>query len=35
MMVISALAVFAIIATTIGLLGNFDATKLFDIAVFN
>lgn len=33
MMVISALAVFAIIATAIGLIGNFDATKLFDIAV--
>ena len=33
MMVISALAVFAIIATAIALIGNFDATKLFDIAV--
>ncbi len=33
MMVISAFAVFAIIATAIALIGNFDATKLFDIAV--
>ena len=33
MIVISALAVFAIIATAVALIGNFDATKLFDIAV--
>ncbi|WP_419770445.1 MAG: ethanolamine permease [Candidatus Marinarcus sp.] len=33
MMVISALAVFAIIATAVALIGNFDMTKLFDIAV--
>lgn len=32
MMVISGLAVFAIIATAIALLGNFDSSKLFDIA---
>jgi len=32
MMVISGLAVFAIIATAIALLGDFDSTKLFDIA---
>lgn len=33
MMVISALAIFAIIATAVALIGNFDSTKLFDIAV--
>lgn len=33
MMFISALAIFAIIATAVALIGNFDATKLFDIAV--
>ena len=32
MMVISGLAVFAILATAIALLGDFDSTKLFDIA---
>lgn len=32
MMVISGLAVFAIIATAIALLGDFDSSKLFDIA---
>lgn len=32
MMVISGLAVFAIIATAVALLGDFDSTKLFDIA---
>jgi ethanolamine permease len=32
MMVISGLAVFAIIATAVALLGDFDTTKLFDIA---
>ncbi|RXJ66395.1 ethanolamine permease [Halarcobacter ebronensis] len=32
MMVISALAVFAIIATAIALIGNFDVANLFDIA---
>lgn len=32
MMVISALAVFAIIATAVALIGEFDATRLFDIA---
>lgn len=32
MMVISALAVFAIIATALALLGAFDASRLFDIA---
>jgi len=31
MMVISGLAVFAILATAVALLGNFDSTKLFDI----
>jgi len=33
MMVISALAVFAIIATAVALLGSFDVNNLFDIAV--
>lgn len=33
MMVISGLAIFAIIATAVALIGNFDSTKLFDIAV--
>lgn len=33
MMVISGLAVFAIIATVVTLIGDFDTTKLFDIAV--
>jgi ethanolamine permease len=33
MIVISALAIFAIIATAVALIGNFDSTKLFDIAV--
>lgn len=33
MMFISGLAIFAIIATAVALIGNFDATKLFDIAV--
>ncbi len=33
MMVISALAVFAIIATAIALFGHFDSSNLFDIAV--
>ena len=33
MMVISGLAVFAIIATAVVLLGNFDASRLFDIPV--
>jgi ethanolamine permease len=33
MMVISGLAVFAILATAIALLGDFDSAKLFDIAV--
>ena len=33
MIVISALAIFAIIATAVVLIGNFDSTKLFDIAV--
>ena len=32
MMVISGLAVFAIIATAVALLGDFDSSKLFDIA---
>ncbi len=32
MMVISGLAVFAILATAVALLGDFDSTKLFDIA---
>lgn len=32
MMVISALAVFAIIATAVALIGDFDSTRLFDIA---
>ncbi|MCP1366209.1 APC family permease, partial [Halomonas sp. BBD48] len=32
MMVISGLAVFAIVATAIALLGDFDASRLFDIA---
>ncbi|WP_024955090.1 ethanolamine permease [Sulfurospirillum arcachonense] len=32
MMVISGLAVFAIIATAVALIGDFDSTKLFDIA---
>ncbi|TDX28157.1 ethanolamine:proton symporter (EAT family) [Modicisalibacter xianhensis] len=32
MMVISGLAVFAIIATAVALLGDFDASRLFDIA---
>jgi ethanolamine permease len=33
MIVISALAIFAIIATAVALIGNFDSTKLFDIAI--
>ena len=32
MMVISALAVFAILATAVALIGDFDASRLFDIA---